>query len=85
MPLSIKDPATEDLARRLARKTGESITEATRKALEDRLRRVDICTQAKAALIEDLAAIRRRWAKLPVLDARSTEEIIGYDQNGLPR
>jgi len=39
----------------------------------------------KAALLEDLAAIRRRWSALPVLDARSIDEIIGYDQNGLPR
>ncbi len=40
MPLSIKDPDTERLARDLARRTGESITLATRKALEERLRRI---------------------------------------------
>ena len=40
MPLSIKDPETERLARDLAQRTGESITVATRKALQERLRRV---------------------------------------------
>jgi hypothetical protein len=40
MPLSIKDPETDRLARDLARRTGESITVATRKALQERLRRV---------------------------------------------
>lgn len=85
MPLSIKDPETEALARRLAQSTGESITVATRRALEERLRRVSGDAGAKAALIEDLAASRGRFAALPVLDDRTADEIIGYDQHGLPR
>ncbi|WP_035696918.1 type II toxin-antitoxin system VapB family antitoxin, partial [Bradyrhizobium liaoningense] len=40
MALSIKDPETEKLARTLAERTGETITVATRRAIEDRLRRV---------------------------------------------
>ncbi|MBV9738742.1 MAG: type II toxin-antitoxin system VapB family antitoxin [Hyphomicrobiales bacterium] len=84
MPLSIKDAETERLARLLAEKTGETITLATRRALEERLNRIG-SDWRKAALLEDLAAIRRRWSALPVLDARSVDEIIGYDQNGLPR
>ncbi|MBV8427254.1 MAG: type II toxin-antitoxin system VapB family antitoxin [Hyphomicrobiales bacterium] len=84
MPLSIKDAETERLARLLAEKTGETITLATRRALEERLHRIG-SDRRKAALLEDLAAIRRRWSALPVLDARSVDEIIGYDQNGLPR
>ena len=83
MALSIKDPETERLARTLAERTGETITLATRRALEERLRRVGSDTR-KAALLEDLAAIRRRWSALPVLDNRNADEIIGYDQNGLP-
>jgi antitoxin VapB len=38
----------------------------------------------KAALLEDLAASRRRWSALLVLDTRTADEIIGYDKNGLP-
>lgn len=83
MALSIKDPQTERLARNLAQQTGETITVATRRALEERLRRVGSDTR-KAALLEDLAAIRRRWTMLPVHDARSADAIVGYDGNGLP-
>jgi antitoxin VapB len=83
MALSIKDPETERLARTLAEKTGETITIATRRALEERLRRLGSDAR-KAALLEDLAASRRRWGALPVLDARSADAIIGYDDNGLP-
>jgi len=83
MPLSIKDPETEQLARRLAERTGESITLATKRALQERLRRVGSDAR-KVALIEDLKAIQRRWNALPVLDRRSPEEILGYDENGIP-
>jgi antitoxin VapB len=83
MALSIKDPETEKLARTLAERTGETITVATRRAIEDRLRRTG--SQArKAALLEDMEAMQRRLDALPVLDHRSPDEIIGYDENGVP-
>jgi antitoxin VapB len=85
MPLSIKDVETERLARVLAQRTGETITDATRKALEERLQRVEATPKRRRRnLLDDLIAIRRRCAKLPVLDARSPDEIVGYDDNGLP-
>jgi antitoxin VapB len=84
MALSIKDPETERLARALAARTGETLTIATRRALEERLRRVG-SDRRKASLLEDLAASRRRWRALPILDSRSADEIIGYDDDGLPR
>jgi antitoxin VapB len=37
-----------------------------------------------AKLDEALEAIVRRVDALPVLDDRSADEIIGYDENGLP-
>lgn len=84
MALSIKDPETEQLARTLAERTGESITTATKRALEERLRRTS-SNARKAALLEDLEAIQRRWNALPVLDNRTPDEIVGYDENGIPR
>lgn len=84
MALSIKDRDTERLARALAHRTGESITTATKRALEERLRRIGDAP-GKASLLEDLAASRRRWSALPVLDNRSAEDILGYDADGLPR
>jgi antitoxin VapB len=83
MALSIKDPETERLARTLAERTGETITIATRRALEERLRRIGSDAR-KAALLEDLATSRRRWSALPVLDNRNADEIMDYDENGLP-
>lgn len=83
MALSIKDPEAERLARDLARLTGESITIATRKALQERLRRVGGGVQ-RDVLLDDLAAIRRRWGAMPVVDDRGADAIMGYDDNGLP-
>lgn len=83
MALSIKDLETERLAKALAEKTGETITMATRRALEERLRRL-ANAGSRDVLLEELAASRKRWAKLPVVDNRSADEIVGYDENGLP-
>jgi antitoxin VapB len=84
MALSIKDPETERLARNLASLTGETITMATRRAIEERLRRVGGHSR-RAILLEELAEIRRRWSTMPVQDDRTPEEILGYDEHGLPR
>ena len=56
----------------------------TKRAIEERLRRLGGHSR-RAALLEDLADIRRRWSALPVLDDRTSEDILGYDQHGLPR
>ena len=39
----------------------------------------------KAALVADIAEIRRRWSEMPVVDDRTPEQILGYDEHGLPR
>lgn len=83
MALSIKDPETERLARALAQKTGETITVATRRALQERLHRTGTDIR-KAALLEDLEASRTRWSAMAVKDNRDADEIVGYDENGLP-
>ena len=84
MALSIKDPETERLARNLAQLTGENITMATKRAIEERLRRLGGHSR-KAALLEDLADIRRRWSALPIQDDRTQEDILGYDEHELLR
>ncbi|WEZ85828.1 type II toxin-antitoxin system VapB family antitoxin (plasmid) [Rhizobium sp. 32-5/1] len=83
MALSIKDPETEKLARALAARTGETITIATRRALEERLKRMG-SNAKKDALMQDMEAMQRRLIALPILDDRSADDIIGYDENGLP-
>lgn len=83
MALNIKDPVTEKLARELAEKTGENITMATRRALEERLRRVS-SRPRKEELLRDVEAIQNRIQALPILDNRSADDILGYNENGLP-
>lgn len=83
MALNIRNPETERLAAELARATGESKTEAVTKALRDRLRRVRL-ERTKRRLADELEEIAEHCASLPVLDGRSAEEILGYDESGLP-
>jgi len=84
MALNIRNPEAERLADELARQTGETKTEAVTKALQDRLLRVRR-ERSKRRLADELEEIARRCAALPVLDNRSPEEILGYDEHGLPR
>jgi len=84
MALSIKDPETERLARTLSELTGENITAATRRAIEERLRRLGSQSR-RSALLQDMAEIRRRWSEMRVVDDRPADEILGYDAHGLPR
>ena len=83
MALNIKDPETDRLVRALAAETGESITEAVATAVRERLDRVQGSRRAPD-LVEAIRSIAERGAALPVLDARSPEEILGYDEHGLP-
>jgi antitoxin VapB len=84
MSLSIKHPEADRLARELAARTGESLTEAVITALRERLRRQQGRTRG-LALREEISAIRQRCAALPVLDDRRADDILGYDQSGVPR
>jgi len=84
MALNIRNQEAENLATELATQTGESKTEAVTKALRDRLIRVRR-DRTKRRLADELEEIAEHCASLPVLDSRRAEEILGYDENGLPR
>jgi len=83
MPLSIKSAETERLARLVAKKTGETLTAAIEQALRERLERLQR-KQRAPVLVEELHEIARRVKALPVVDDRTPDEILGYDENGLP-
>lgn len=83
MALNIRNAEAEKLAAELARRTGESKTEAVTKALRDRLARVRR-ESTRRRLADELEEIARHCASLPVLDRRSAEEILGYGETGLP-
>lgn len=84
MPLSVKNPEADRLARELAKRQGRSITEVVTDALRAELKR------EKRRLRPDRVAnrlleIARRYDALPTLDRRSDEEILQYDEIGVPR
>ncbi len=83
MALTIRNPHAEALAAELARATGESKTEAVTKALRDRLARVRL-ERTNRRLADELEAIAEHCANLPVLDSRPADDILGYDDHGLP-
>jgi len=84
MPLFIKNVVTEQLARQVASETGETLTEAIQKSLEERWDRLKRRRKGHivSGQIEDLL---RRVDALPHLDTRPENEILGYGEDGIPR
>ena len=83
MALNIKDPEADRLVRELAAATGETITVAARRAFAERLQRVRVSATSEA----DRSRVREiieRARRRPPVDARSEDEILGYDASGVP-
>jgi antitoxin VapB len=104
MALKIEHPAVEELARELAKRTGESVEDAVAMAIRERLgrNRPDVGS-VEDPIVEEIRQrmllqprpdpestraaireIRESLKKLPVLDNRTPDEILGYDEFGLP-
>ena len=83
MALNIRNAEAEQLAERIAELTGETKTAAVTRALRERLARLQR-ERSGRSLADDRDAIACRTAKLPVRDPRSADEILGYDERGLP-
>jgi antitoxin VapB len=82
MALSIKTDEADRLARELAGLTHESLTDAVTIALRERLERVQESQRSDyearlKRLIEDFQAHE-------IADPRTDDEILGYDEHGLP-
>ena len=84
MALSVKDPEADRLARAVAARTGETLTTAIIVALRERLARLRGRSR-RCPLRDELREIAQRCARLPTLDDRRAEDILGYDDRGLPR
>jgi len=80
MALSIKNEEADELARELAALTGKSITEAIVMALREQLAR----TRSKENVGDAVRRLMEEFAQYPVLDDRPADEILGYDEYGLP-
>ena len=80
--MNIRSARVDQLARQLARLTGEDVETALERAIEERLSRVapPAPTDRKAAL----DAFFERVSRMRGLDSRPVDEIVGYDGCGLP-
>ena len=83
MALSIRNPMAEQLAREVAAETGENVTQAVIHALEERLERLR-GTRQVPDLVGEIMKISRRCNALPDMDTRPAEQILGYDDDGVP-
>ena len=84
MSLNIKNLITLALARKIAALTGTSMVQVVIEALQEKLARVE-AAKSRVGLAKELDRIALRCASLPRRDSRSPDEIIGYDEHGLPR
>ena len=85
MALSIKDPETDRLARAVAARAGETMTEAIRRSLELRLEEMErFERRSSVANLIALRAISDRGRKRPDLHDLTEDEILGYGPDGYP-
>lgn len=91
MGLNIKSPEAETAIRKLAAATGESLTEAVRKAAEERLGRLHKSERPDTAksLLERIRPLQQMIAaeRKRRRDTRTAKELMDelYDERGLPR
>jgi antitoxin VapB len=82
MAFSIKNDDADRLARQLAAATGESLTDAVLVSLRERLQREEAKRRVGAS--DRLRRLAADVAELPVLDSRPADEVLSYDDRGLP-
>ena len=89
MPLNIKNAEVERLAAEVARLTGESKTEAIRRALDERRRRLrGVSAETRRRRVLGFL-VRRVWPRLPEthvgrrLTRAEEDEILGYGPGGV--
>lgn len=79
MALNIKSRETERVVRELAKRTGLSITDAIHQAASEKLNALnDDREKRRQALYE----IIERGKTIPILDSRTDDEILGYNDKG---
>lgn len=82
--LHINDPDAHALASEIARRTGQTLTQVVKEALRDRLARERSTKSNQERLVARVLELGRRASARPVSDPRHPEEIIGYDEMGVP-
>jgi antitoxin VapB len=84
MALNIRNQEAEKLAEAITAITGETKTQAVTEALRERLNMLKR-RKRRLSVADQLDEIAKHCASLPILDTRRAEEILGYDEHGLPQ
>jgi antitoxin VapB len=82
MAILIKDREADQMIRTLAERTGESITDAVKQAVQERLQKLPLSEEEIAERKRKLAVFAARGRKLKLVDERPADEIIGYNELG---
>ncbi len=82
--LNIKDEETYALAAELARLSGQTMTQAVKEAIRDRLAQTRLQQHDQERLVARIKEMAHEIASSPTLDPRSPDEIIGYNEIGVP-
>jgi antitoxin VapB len=78
--LYIKNPVAHRLAEQISKRTGETLSDVVISALQDKIQQDG--RPVNRAKVDALCA---KIQALPVLDSRTPDEILGYDDLGIPR
>jgi len=84
MALNIKSSEAHRLAKELADIRGASLTEAVTAALTESLRAERDPASSVEALLAEVRQVQALVAELPDRDPRPADEILAYDERGLP-
>jgi antitoxin VapB len=86
MGILIKNSETEAKVRKLAKRTGRTLTAAIDHAVDRELAQLAPPRRKKGYVDrKKLAELLKYFASLPVDDPRPHDEIIGYDEHGVPK
>jgi len=83
MALSIQNSKAEKLAREVAAQSGETITQAIIRALEERLERMR-GQRTVTDTATEIIKISKRCSRLRDRDTRAADQLLGYDDMGVP-
>ncbi len=78
--LYVKNPVAHRLAAQISKHTGMTLTEAVVSALEEKIQRAS--RPLDRAKLDSLCS---KISALPIIDSREPDEILGYDELGIPR
>jgi antitoxin VapB len=86
MGILIRRAETEEKIRELAERTGETITDAVDRAVDERLTRIGSRKRAGRVDWQRLEKLVSKVRSTPAINEHLTnDEIVGYDESGVPR